>query len=78
VSPLPAPRATPATAYHARPKATPGVRATNTHDRVRTDRLDTNGCVTLRVHGHLHHIGIGRTYARTHVLMLVQDHSYRV
>ena len=59
-------RATPATAYQARPKATPGDRATDTHDRVRTDRLDTNGCVTLRVHGRLHHIGIGRTHARTH------------
>jgi transposase InsO family protein len=71
-------RATPATAYQARPKATPGDRTTDTHDRVRTDRLDTNGCVTLRVHGRLHHIGIGRTYARTHVLLLIQDLHVRI
>ena len=41
-------RATPATAYAARPKATPGDRAADTHDRVRTDRVDASGVVTLR------------------------------
>ena len=71
-------RATPATAYQARPKATPGGRAADAHNRVRTDRLDHNGCVTLRVNGRLHHIGIGRTHARTHVLLLVQDLDIRV
>ena len=53
-------RATPATAYTARPKATPGDRADDTHDRVRTDRVDADGKLTLRVNGKLHHIGIGR------------------
>ena len=71
-------RATPATAYQARPKATPGNRTSDTHNRVRTDRLDTNGCVTLRHGGKLYHIGIGRTHARTHVLLLVQDLHIRV
>ncbi|MDX6420492.1 MAG: hypothetical protein QOG28_5112, partial [Trebonia sp.] len=33
-------RATPAAAYAARPKAAPGDRAADTHDRVRTDRVD--------------------------------------
>jgi transposase InsO family protein len=71
-------RATPATAYAARPKATPGNRSSDTHHRVRTDRLDANGTVTLRHAGKLYHIGIGRTYARTHVLLLVQDLHIRV
>jgi transposase InsO family protein len=71
-------RATPATACHARPKATPGDRAADTHNRVRTDRLDTNGAVTLRHSGKLYHIGIGRTHARTCVLLLVQDLHIRV
>jgi transposase InsO family protein len=71
-------RCTPATAYTARPKATPGTRAADTHNRVRTDRLDANGCVTLRHGGKLYHIGIGRTHARTHVLLLVQDTHIRV
>lgn len=71
-------RATPATAYNARPKATPGDRTADTHHRVRRDRIDHSGVVTLRHHGKLHHIGIGRTHARTHVLLLVQDLHIRV
>jgi transposase InsO family protein len=71
-------RAVPATAYAARPKATPGDRGTDTHDRVRTDRIDTTGTVTLRHGGRLYHIGIGRAHARTHVLLLVQDLHVRV
>jgi transposase InsO family protein len=71
-------RATPATAYAARPKATPGDRGNDTHNRVRTDRLDANGTVTLRHGGKLYHIGIGRTHARTHVLLLIQDLHIRV
>ncbi len=34
--------------------------------------------VTLRHAGRLHHIGIGRTHARTHVLILVQDLDIRI
>jgi transposase InsO family protein len=71
-------QATPATACTARPKATPGDRTTDTHDRVRTDRIDTNGVVTLRHGGRLYHIGIGRTHAGTHILLLVQDTHIRV
>jgi transposase InsO family protein len=69
--------ATPAAAYAARPKATPsGVQPT--HERVRRDRIDDSGVVTLRHNGRLHHIGIGRTHARTHVLLLIQDLNIRV
>ncbi|MCZ2849819.1 IS481 family transposase [Modestobacter sp. VKM Ac-2978] len=72
-------RATPATAYTARPKAAPGAdRNRDTHDRVRTDRIDSTGCVTLRLAGRLHHIGVGRTHAGTQVLLLVQDLHVRV
>jgi transposase InsO family protein len=71
-------RATPAAAYTARPKASPGDRAADTHDRVRTDRIDDTGLVTLRHNGRLHHIGIGRPHAGTRVLLLVQDLHIRV
>ncbi|WP_344026111.1 IS481 family transposase, partial [Kribbella jejuensis] len=72
-------RATPATVYTARPKAGPSHdRAGEIHHRVRTDRIDDTGVVTLRVNGRLHHIGIGRTHARTHVLLLVHDLHIRV
>jgi len=67
-------RATPTTIYQTLPKATPGSdRSTDTHDRVRHDKIDKAGSVTLRVAGRLRHIGIGRTYARTDVILLVQD-----
>jgi hypothetical protein len=72
-------RATPATAYTARPKATPtGSRDADTHDRVRTDKISKTGNVTLRYNGRLHHIGIGRTYAGTYVLLLVEDLDIRI
>jgi transposase InsO family protein len=72
-------RSTPALAYTTRPKATPSTsRATDTHDRLRRDRVDDSGVITLRHAGRLHHIGIGRTHARTHVIMLVHDLHIRV
>jgi len=71
-------RATPAAAYTARPKASPGDRAADTHDRVRTDRIDDTGLVTLRHNGRLHQIGTGRPHAGTRVLLLVQDLHIRV
>jgi transposase InsO family protein len=71
-------RATPATAYAARPKAVPGDRADDTHDRVRADITGTTGTVTLRHAGKLYHIGVGRTHAGTHVLILIRDLDIRI
>ena len=72
-------RATPATVYGTLPKAQPASsRDADTHDRVRHDRIDDSGCVTLRVAGRLHHLGVGRTHARTHVVLLVHDLHVRV
>jgi len=71
-------RAPPAVAYAARPKAAPADRAADTHDRVRTDILGPNGTVTLRTGGKLYHIGVGRTHAGTHVLLLARDLHIRI
>ncbi len=72
-------RATPATVYDSLPKAAPGAdRTRDTHDRLRHDIVDGSGCVTLRHNGRLHHIGVGRTHARTRVLLLVQDLEIRI
>jgi transposase len=71
-------RATPATAYAARPKAVPGDRTADTHHRVRADIIDDTGTVTLRHAGRLYHIGVGRTHARTRVLLLVRDLDIRI
>ena len=72
-------RATPATLYDTMAKAVPAPsRDTDTHDRIRHDIVDKSGTVTLRVHGRLRHIGIGRTHKGTHVILLVQDLDVRV
>ena len=72
-------RATPAALYNTMPKAVPGPsRDADTHDRIRHDRVDKPGTVTLRVHGQLRHIGIGRTHTGTHVILLIQDLEVRV
>jgi transposase InsO family protein len=72
-------RATPAALYDTMPKAVPGPsRDTDTHDRIRHDIIGTTGTITLRVAGHLRHIGVGRTHARTHVILLIQDLEVRI
>ena len=71
-------RATPATIYTSRPKATPGDRTHDTHDRIRRDRVDKSGKITLRHGGKLYSIGIGRTHTRTRVIVLVQDLYIRI
>jgi transposase InsO family protein len=71
-------RATPSTVYTSRPKATPGHRAGDTHDRVRHDRVDKTGKITLRHGGQLYSIGIGRTHTRTRVIVLAQDLDIRI
>ena len=70
-------RSPPAVAYQARPKAGPTARH-DVHHRVRRDVVDAAGKVTLRHHGRLYKIGIGRTRARTPIIMLVADLHVRV
>jgi transposase InsO family protein len=71
--------ATPATAYQARPKARPrSDHSPDPHQRVREDRVDRDGKLTLRINGRLHHIGIGRTLARTPVLLLIHNLDVRI
>lgn len=48
------------------------------HYRVRTDRVDTTGVITLRYRSRLHHIGINRAYAETPVTLLIADLSIRI
>lgn len=72
-------RATPAQAYTARPKATPGpLDAQHTHYRVRHDTISKAGNVTLRYRSRLHHIGLGKARAGTPVILLVADRHIRI
>ena len=68
--------ATPATIYNTRPKATPGQRD-DPHWRVRHDRI-TDGRISLRVNGDMHHIGLGRTLDGTRVILLIEDLHIRI
>jgi transposase InsO family protein len=73
-------RMTPRAAYDARVKAKPA--ATPIRDagefRIRRDRVDQTGKVTLRHAGKLRHLGIGRAHQGQHVLMLIHDRDVRV
>lgn len=69
---------TPAATYQTLPKAAPEQSDIDSHYRIRHDIVGNTGTVTLRHAGTLHHIGIGRTYARTHIIMLIDDLDIRI
>jgi transposase InsO family protein len=69
-------RRTPAETYAARSKATPA--GTDGHWRIREDRIDDSGVVTLRYNSRLHHIGIGRAHKGEHIRLLIHDREIRI
>jgi len=71
-------RKTPAEVYTARPKAQPTGPEIDPHYRVRTDKVDSGGSITLRHDSRMHHIGIGRQLTGTRVYVLVADLHIRV
>jgi transposase InsO family protein len=73
-------RATPAAAFAARTKAHPrrtGI-TVPAHHRLRRDRIDSTGKVTLRYRSQLLHLGVGRRLAGVRVMLLVADRDVRV
>jgi transposase InsO family protein len=71
-------RRPPAEAYAARPKDHPRGPVIEATYRVRKDRIDTGGAVTLRHDSKLMHIKVGRRHAGTRVLMLVAGLDVRI
>ncbi len=71
-------RTTPAAAHARLPKATPDNNGAGVHPRVRKDRIDKSGTVTLRHNGKLHHIGIGRAHKHTPATLLIAGTHIRV
>jgi transposase InsO family protein len=70
---------TPLQAHSARIKARPGVGGDpDTHFRVRHDKVDSAGAITLRHDSKLHHIGIGRAHKGKPVRLLIADRDIRV
>lgn len=69
-------RRTPAQTYAARSKAVPA--GTDGHWRIREDRVDDSGSITLRFNSRLHHIGIGRAHKHERVQVLIHNHDIRI
>jgi len=69
---------TPLQAFNARLKAGPANASAPLHYRVRQDRVDTNGTVTLRYQSRLRHIAVGRINKHQPVRLLVAGAQVRV
>jgi transposase InsO family protein len=72
-------RRTPVEAFRAREKAGPeGPKIAATGYRIRRDKVDRSGRVTLRYKGKLFHIGVGNAYAGWRVVLLVDGLDVQV
>jgi transposase InsO family protein len=71
-------RRTPLQAYSARSKARPAGTRAGTYFRVREDRVDRTGKVSLRYDSKLYKIGLGRAYKGRAVKLLIADLQIRV
>jgi len=69
---------TPLVAFQARLKAHPVGATPEAHFRVRHDRVDDNGKVTLRYLSRLHHIGVGTEHRGTTIHLLVANRHVRI
>jgi transposase InsO family protein len=71
-------RQTPGDAYRATPKAFPASARPQAHYRLRYDRLDKTGRMTMRRAGRMHHLGVGAAHSGKRVLALADDHKITV
>jgi len=71
-------RITPAAAYAARDKAAPGMSAIDPHFRIRHDKVDVGGKVSLRFGNRMLHLGVGRPWAGTRVRLYIAGDDIRV
>jgi len=70
-------RSTPGQAYRARPKAAPAG-APRDHCRLRYDRVDDRGKVSLRRAGRMHHLGIGLAHQGKEILAVADPQTVTV
>jgi transposase InsO family protein len=71
-------RRTPADTYRATPKALPTGPRPQGHYRLRYDRVDTDGKMSFRRGGRMHHLGIGAAHKHKRVLAIADDHQITV
>jgi transposase InsO family protein len=70
-------RRTPHDVYDAKIKAHPNT-TSDTHFRVRNDKVDKHGSITLRYDSKLRHIGMGARFKGRTVVMLIADRDIRI
>ncbi len=68
----------PAVAYQRLPKDQPGNNGAGNHYRIRHDRVDKTGAVSLRRAGRMHHISLGRSLKQTPVILIIDNLDIRV
>ena len=71
-------RRTPLEAFNNRPKAFPAGYRIPPHFRVRHDKIDAGGSITIRYNSRLHHIGLSKHLRGTNVIVLINDRDIRV
>jgi hypothetical protein len=71
-------RRTPQQVYDAKVKAHPGIEVSGGHYRIRRDKVDDAGSVTVRYQSKLFHIGMGRRFKGQSVTLLIADEDIRV
>ncbi len=71
-------RRTPLEAFNDRPKAFPSGYQIPPHYRVRHDKIDAGGVITIRYNSRLHHIGLSKHLRGTKVTVLIDDRDIRV
>jgi transposase InsO family protein len=71
---------TPETAYTATPKAAPASSTTpdRTHYRIRYDKVSTDGKISFRRAGRMHHLGIGTIHHGKRVMLLADENTVTV
>ena len=73
-------RITPGAAFQSRDKATPTGKTIpiGAGTRVRRDRIDRDGKVSLRYQTRMHHIGVGKAHKGKRIIMLIDGLDVRV
>ena len=71
-------RRTPIEAFNDRPKAFPTDYQIPPHYRLRHDKIDAAGVITIRYNSHLHHIGLSKRLRGSSVTVLIDDRDIRV
>jgi transposase InsO family protein len=71
-------RHTPAEIFDTKLKARPANTTAATHYRIRHDKVDKHGSITIRYQSRLHHIGMGARNRGRNVVMLIADRDIRI